>query len=600
MVFGNNKMEKSGAKEIVLEGIGASPSICIGKAYLVDKEGVNVIAKYYIKESEIKKEINRFKTSIKLAQEDLKAIISETSKDVIQSTDIVETHIALLKDKWFYNRTVEIIKKELVNAEWALKKVVTHLKNRFKDISTPYLKGRISDISHLSDKIMKNLTGTETVNIGTIKKRVILVATELSASETTQIRLEKVKGFITDRGGRATHSGIIARALEIPAVVGLKNASKIIYNDDMLIVDGNKGIVIVNPKDKTLAKYKALKEEYENYKIVTSKSSHLPALTADGILVEVLGNIELPKEVISVIDNGGSGIGLFRTEFHYLGRRDFPSEFELFDKYKNVVEFMAPNPVIIRTLDINGDQAISSSANSVQEANPLGLRSIRYCLSKPDVFIIQLRAILRAAVFGNVKIMFPMISGVSEVIAAKQLLNEAASSLEKEGIAYKKNIEIGIMIEVPSAVIMADVLADEVDFFSIGTNDLIQYSLAIDRENSQVAHLFNPLNPAIIRMIKHTVDVAASKKVKTFMCGEMAADPFNLLVILGIGIDAISMTPPCIPAVKNIIRTISLYKAKELVKEVLKQSTTSKINELIESVLANSQMEFRVSLSRCL
>ena len=296
-----------------------------------------------------------------------------------------------------------------------------------------------------------------------------------------------------------------------------------------------------------------------------------------------MGNIELPEEVVSVLDHGGDGIGLYRTEFQYLTRSDFPGEDELFDKYKDVVEVMAPRPVTIRTLDINGDKAIASS-NGSDEANPaLGLRAIRYCLKRPDIFRTQLRAILRAAAFGNVRILIPMISSLDEIRDTKKLLNEAADSLEKEGKAYNKNIEFGIMIEVPSAVIMADVMAQEADFFSIGTNDLIQYTLAIDRGNREVAHLYHPFHPAILRMIKHVTDVGKEKGIKVFMCGEMAGDPFNVPVLLGLGIDELSMNPQSIPAVKNMIRSLKVEDARHFIKEALKQTTTMDVIKLVEA-----------------
>jgi phosphotransferase system enzyme I (PtsI) len=390
-------------------------------------------------------------------------------------------------------------------------------------------------------------------------------------------------GFITDRGGKASHTSIIARTLEVPAVLGVGNATKTINNDDTIIIDGTTGVVIIHPSGQTLCEYKKLKTRHEEHKAYLSRGSHLKAETLDGLSLQIMGNIELPEEVVSVLDHGGDGIGLYRTEFQYLTRSDFPGEDELFDKYKDVVEVMAPRPVTIRTLDINGDKAISSS-NGSDEANPaLGLRAIRYCLKRPDIFRTQLRAILRAAAFGNVRILIPMISSLDEIRDTKKLLNEAADSLEKEGKAYNKNIEFGIMIEVPSAVIMADVMAQEADFFSIGTNDLIQYTLAIDRGNREVAHLYHPFHPAILRMIKHVTDVGKEKGIKVFMCGEMAGDPFNVPVLLGLGIDELSMNPQSIPAVKNMIRSLKVEDARHFTKEALKQTTTMDVIKLVEA-----------------
>jgi phosphotransferase system enzyme I (PtsI) len=373
--------------------------------------------------------------------------------------------------------------------------------------------------------------------------------------------------------------------------LGLDNATRIIKNDDIIIVDGTAGIVIVNPTEQTLIQFEERKAGYEAYKADINRESYIPAETLDGIRVQVLGNIELPEEVVSVIDYGGDGIGLYRTEFQYLSRPDFPDEHELFDKYKDVIEVMAPKPVTIRTLDISGDKAVSYASNSAEKNPALGLRGIRYCLKRQDVFKTQLRAILRASVFGNVRIMFPMICCYDEVVHAKRILHEAADSLYKEGLDFNENIKIGIMIETPSAVILADVMARDVDFFSIGTNDLVQYSLAVDRVNKKVAHLYQPLNPAIIRMIKHVADVAKDKGVSLFICGEMAGDPVNIPILLGLGIEKLSMNPQSIPVVKNIIKSLDAKKARLFIKKVLKETTDTGVSELILSTYGNILFE---------
>jgi phosphotransferase system enzyme I (PtsI) len=571
-------MKERRQNEIILKGIPASSGICDGAAYIVDKEGLKAVKKYNLTDQNIKKEINRFKTAVKTVQNDLKEII----KDNLETADIIETHIALLNDKEFYNKIAEIIEKERVNAEWALKKVTKSLTEKFKSMEASYLKERAEDIIHISDRLMKSLTGIKTVNIKAIDKRVILVARDLSPAEASQIQLEFIKGFITDDGGKTSHTGIVARNLQIPAILGLKNATEIINNDDIIIIDGNEGKVIVRPADNTIATYQAKKEKYETFKSAVTRKAKFSARTKDGVIIPVLGNIELSEEVVSVIDCGGSGIGLFRTEFEYLSGSGLPTEAQLFEKYKSIIEVMAPNPVTIRTLDINGDKALNISATS-KEANPaLGLRAIRYCLAKPDIFITQLRAILRASVFGNVKIMFPMIANKSEIIEAKKILAQAALSLEKENIPFKKDIKIGIMIEVPAAVITVDMLAEEVDFFSIGTNDLIQYVFASDRGNSEVSYLFEPLHPAILRMIKHTSDIAASKGINVAICGEMASDPLNLPILIGLGIKEFSMNPQSIPHIKEILRNISVKEAKNFANKILKYTDIDKIIETVQ------------------
>jgi phosphotransferase system enzyme I (PtsI) len=573
---------KKDTKEIILKGINASPGICIGKAYRVDREGVEVVEKYQIQAHDLPKEVNRFESAVKKSRDELLGIL-EKSPEELQHAHILETHLALLKDKMLYGRCIEMIKQENINAEWALKTVVSNLKDIFETMTDPYLKERSADVVQVADNIMRNLMGAEKVNIAAIKKRVILVAHDLTPAETSQINLERVKGFITDRGGKASHTGIIARSLEIPAVVGLKTATSTIHNDDLIIVDGNTGIVILHPTEDTLVQYEERKINYEEYKAVITREGKAPAESTDGVRLAVMGNIELPEEVFAVISYGGDGIGLYRTEFQYFNRNDFPGEDELFDKYKDVVEVMAPKPVTIRTLDINGDKAVNNRVLS-EEANPaLGLRAIRYCLKKPQVFMDQLRAILRAAAFGNVRILFPMISTYFELCEANRMLDKAAESLEKDGLPYERDIQIGAMIEVPSAVIMADVLAQKVDFFSIGTNDLIQYALAIDRGNEQVAHLFQPLDPAIIRMLKHVADVARENDIKVFMCGEMAGTPYHIPLLLGLGIDELSMNPQTIPDIKRVIRALNVADTRSFIKEVLTQTTARSAFKLIKA-----------------
>ena len=569
-------MKQSSSTEIVLKGISASPGICIGKAYLVDREGVDVVDRYDISEKKVKNEVKRFKSAVQNAKQDLRAII-ENSPAELQKANILETHVVLLNDKLLYGRTIEAIEKERVNAEWALKTVVNQIKAVFQEMPDPYLKERVSDIIHVSNLVMHNLMGAETQSIGAIGKRVILVARDLSAADTSQINLERIKGFITDLGGKTSHTGIIARSLEIPAVVGLEQATRMVANDDIVIVDGTTGAVIVHPSEQTLMEYAERQTSYERYRAVITRDSHLEARTPDGHHIDVMANIELPEEVVAVLNYGGDGIGLYRTEFQYLNRTSFPSENELFENYKDVIEVMAPRPVTFRTLDINGDKAMAIDTGFAEDNPALGLRAIRYCLKRPAVFKTQLRAILRAAALGSVRIMFPMISIHFEICEAKRLLDEAAESLEKDGLPYKRDIPLGAMIEVPSAVVIADLLAREVDFFSIGTNDLIQFTLAIDRGNKQVAHLFQPLDPAVLRMIKRTADVAKDNGITVGMCGEMANQPLYAPLLLGMGLHELSMNPQAIPVVKRMIRSVRIADTQAVVHEVLKQPTALKV-----------------------
>ncbi|MDL2274903.1 phosphoenolpyruvate--protein phosphotransferase [Desulfosarcina sp. OttesenSCG-928-G10] len=571
-------MEGHDGREIVLTGIGASPGICIGKAYLVDREGVDLVKRYTLDVGSIAAEVRRFKTAVKKTADDLRQIMDATPEAFRQHARILETHLSLLEDKMLYDRTIEVIEQERVNAEWALKKVVSLTRPLFENMDSEYLRQRAEDITHVAAKVTEHLVGGDHVDIGRINKRVILVAQELSPGETSQIQLERIKGFVTNHGGRTSHTGIIARTLEVPAVLGVGNATEKIKNDDIIIVNGQTGVVVVNPSEQALLDAEECREQYGARKALMARGGAMPATTRDGKAVPVMGNIELREEVVGLLDHGGDGIGLYRTEFQYLIQRCFPSENSLFEHYKDVVDVMGNRPVTIRTLDINGDKVVNPIRDVQDEDNPaLGLRAIRYCLKKPDIFQTQLRAILRAAAYGNVNILLPMISCVNELDAALAHIDEAAKTLEKQKIPHKRDIPVGIMIEVPSAAVTADILAEKADFFSIGTNDLIQYTLAIDRGNRHVAHLHQPLHPAILRLIQKTCDGARAHGIPTYMCGEMAADPLFAPVLIGLGIEALSMHPQAIPEVKNAIRSIDLSGLDAFMAEIMRMPSADAV-----------------------
>ncbi len=585
------KKTQTDSSEIRMRGISGSPGICIGKAYLVDREGVEVVHKYSINRNKTTAEINRFKNAVSKAKNELVEIINGLPNDLRQNAYILETHLLLLNDKMLYGKTVEIIKNECVNAEWALKEACLHAKKLFSGIEDPYLKGRAADIEHVSNRIMRNLVGFKDVNISDINKRVILVADNLSPAETSQIQLARIMGFITDHGGKASHTSIIARTLEIPAVLGLGTATQIIKNDDIIIVDGVEGLVIVHPEEETLIEYDERMKKYEAHQAEIRRTSIHQATSLDGTIFKVMGNIELPEEIVTVKDHGGDGIGLFRTEFLYMNRFDFPTEQELFEHYKEVVELMAPHPVTIRTLDINGDKEIYG-APKTKEANPvLGLRAIRFCLKNPNIFKTQLRAILRAAAYGNVRLLLPMISGCEEIQQTCRLLDEVAMELEKQALPYKRDIPVGAMVEVPSAAIVADLIAGLVDFFSIGTNDLIQYTLAADRSNPQMDYLYNALHPAVIRLIHQVIEAGKKNHIKTFMCGEMASDIMNLPILMGLGIDEFSMSPQSIPVIKNMIRKFSVSECKTFAAEALQKMTAESVMQLIIDTYGNKLIQ---------
>ena len=575
-------MNNHESKQIILQGISGSPGICIGKAYLVDREGVDIIKHYSIPEPLIQQEINRFKTAVKTAKDEHAAIIESLNDDLSAQLNILETHMALFKDKMLYGKTINTIQEERVNAEWALKKVSRKVRGMFQRLEDPYLQARATDISQVSEQVMRHLVGAQDVKISEIDKRVILVAHNLSPADASQIQLESIKGFATDRGGRNSHTGIIAKSLHIPSVLGLGEASASINNDDILIVDGSAGFIIINPNEDTLFRYEERRARYEEYRSHLARENHLPAVTLDGESLNLMANIELVEEVVAARDSAAQGIGLFRTEFLYLDLKRFPTEEELFAKYKEIVELVTPSPVTFRTLDINGDKVLPYSITT-EEANPaLGLRAVRFCLKRPDIFITQIKAILRAAAFGNIKLLIPMISCVEEILQVKQLINKAIIELEYEEKIFNKNVPLGIMIEIPSAVIMAEQLAEYVDFFSIGTNDLTQYALAIDRMNRQVAHLYQSLNPAVIRMIKTTVDAATEKGIDVAICGEVAGEPLTIPVLMGLGLREFSMNSGSIPVIKQMIRQLDSNDARVAAKEVLAMTEVAEVTKYLE------------------
>lgn len=574
-------MNKTPTGQITIRGISGSPGICIGKAYLVDREGVNIIKRYPVSEDLVPKEIDRFKNAVIKAKNAHAKIIESLDQDLSENLNILETHMVLFKDKMLYGKTIETISQDKVNAEWALRKVSRTVRGMFEQVDDPYLRARVNDIIQVSDKIMSFLVGAQDIQIRDINKRVIIVAHDLSPADTSQIQLERIKGFVTDRGGKDCHTSIVAKSLKIPSVLGLGTATNNVNNDDILIVDGSSGIIIINPEEDTLFKYEEKLARFQAYRADIERENHLPAITRDGVYLNLLANIELVEEVVSAKDNRAAGIGLFRTEFLYLDLNRFPTEDELLQKYKELVELMSPDPVTIRTLDINGDK-FNPYIDPVEEANPaLGLRAVRFCLENEGIFITQLKAILRAAAFGDIKLLIPMISCVEEIIQVRAVINKAIIELENEDKIFNKDIPLGIMIEVPSAVIMADELADHVDFFSIGTNDLIQYSMAIDRRNRRVAHLYQSLSPAVLKLIRMTSEAAQKNGIDLFMCGEMAGDPINIPILLGLGLTNLSMNPASIPVIKKMIRSMDVVQARKDSEKLMNFKTTREISDFI-------------------
>ncbi|HDZ89123.1 MAG TPA: phosphoenolpyruvate--protein phosphotransferase [Deltaproteobacteria bacterium] len=564
-----------------LRGVAVYPDIVIGKAHLIDRSSVKIQYQCFVHDEDVDREVARFKEAVKTVEKEFTSLKENMPDRVRDQSFILDSHLMILRDGMLYDSTIEAISEERINAEWALKKSLEEIGEVFEEIDDEYISNRISDVENVTDRLLRTLSGDTGHCLGEINQRVIIVAHDLSPADTTELNTAWVMGFITDVGGKTSHTAIMAQALEIPAVVGLETATSLVKDGDLLIVDGSAGVVVINPDDRAIIHYQEKKLQLQAYRSSIARTSHLPAETPDGHRVAITANIEFLEEVTAAKDYGGEGIGLYRTEFLYLRGRGFPDEEELFEDYREVVEIMSPAPVSIRTLDLGGDKFASEVAISGESNPALGLRAIRFCLREPEIFKVQLRAILRASAYGNIQLMFPMISGLQELIDAKEILGQVQEELDRDKIPYDTGMEVGIMMEIPSAVTMAEVLARHVDFFSIGTNDLIQYALAIDRINEHVAYMYEPFHPAILRMIRQVVNAARDAGIKVALCGEMAGDPLCVSILLGIGIDRLSMNARAIPLIKKMVRAIPVVEARADLKKIMGLSTAKEVRAYI-------------------
>ncbi|MGH0430714.1 phosphoenolpyruvate--protein phosphotransferase [Bacillus hominis] len=567
---------------IIIKGIAASPGIAIAKAFRLENPEL-IVEKIAV--TNTNQEVERFEQAIETSKSELEGIKEHARKELGEDkAEIFAAHLLVLTDPELINPIKDKIKNEQVNAEFALNEVATMFVNLFEAMDNEYMRERVTDIRDVTKRVLSHLLGVNIANPSMISEEVVIVAEDLTPSDTAQLNRKYVKGFTTDIGGRTSHSAIMACSMEIPAIVGTKVVTNDIENGVLVIVDGLDGKVIVNPTEDVVKIYEDKKAVYEAQKAKWAKLVNEPTLSSDGHKVEIFSNIGTPEDVKGVLDNGGEGVGLYRTEFLYMGRDTLPTEEEQFDAYKTVLKRMEGKPVVVRTLDIGGDKELPY-LNLPKEMNPfLGFRAIRLCLEMQDMFRAQLRALLRASVYGNLKIMFPMIATLDEFRQAKTTLIEEKEKLQAEGTIIAESIEVGMMVEIPSSAVMAYQFAKEVDFFSIGTNDLIQYTLAADRMNERVSYLYQPYNPAILRLIKNVIDAAHNEGKWAGICGEMAGDEIAIPILLGLGLDEFSMSATSILRARNQILKLSKTEINLVIEQILNMTTSEEVERFVKDI----------------
>ncbi|MED0674996.1 phosphoenolpyruvate--protein phosphotransferase [Aneurinibacillus thermoaerophilus] len=563
-------------------GIAAASGYAMGPAFLLHEAKVEV-ERRALDAAEIAGEIARFEEEVAQAIRELEGIREQVRKKVgDEEAEIFSAHILVLQDPEYIGAVKDKIKNELLNAEAALQDVTDSFVMLFESMDNEYMRERATDIRDVSGRVMQRLAGIEGQSLADFAEPVVLLAHDLTPSDTAQLDREKVAGFATNIGGRTSHSAIMARSMEIPAVVGLKEITSVIQQGDYIIVDGNEGVVYQNPDEATTSLYRDKQAKYEAYLAELKKLKDEPSITADGHHVEVVANIGNLHDAIGAKKNGAEGVGLYRTEFLYMGRIGLPSEEEQYEAYKAVAETFGARPVVIRTLDIGGDKELPY-LDVPEEMNPfLGYRAIRLCLDQPGIFKTQLRAILRASVHGNVKLMYPMIATLTELRQANQLLTEVKQELDASGIPYNPKMEVGMMVEVPAAAMIADQLAKEVDFFSIGTNDLVQYTLAADRMNERVSYLAQPFHPAVLRLIRMVIRAAHSQGKWAGMCGEMAGNLTAIPLLLGLGLDEFSMSTSSVLPARALIHKLNRTALQSLAEQALELGTAEEIMAFVK------------------
>ena len=574
----------------MISGIPASPGIVFGKALVLKEEKI-VLDTQKIKDSQIDAEIARFYEGRSAAVEQLNSIKDRAYASLgEEKAAIFEGHLMILEDEELEEEILDYLRSNKVNAAVAANVIIDQQVAMLSEIDDEYLKERAGDIRDIGNRLIKNILGMHIVDLGEINEEAILVAYDLTPSETAQLNLDKVLGFVTDIGGRTSHTSIMARSLELPAIVGTNNVTELVNTGDFLILDALNNAVYVNPSQDEIQRLKTLQAKLAEEKAELAKLKDLPALTLDGHRVDVVANIGTIRDVEGAERNGAEGVGLYRTEFLFMDRDQLPTEEEQFIAYKEVVEAMNGNLVILRTMDIGGDKELPY-LNLPKEMNPfLGWRAIRIALDRREILNAQLRAVLRASAYGRLAVMFPMIISVEEIRELKSVIEELKVELRNEGKDFDENIQIGVMVETPSAAVNAKFLAKEVDFFSIGTNDLTQYTLAVDRGNELIFHLYNPMSPSVLNLIKQVIDASHAEGKWTGMCGELAGDENATILLLGMGLDEFSMSAISVPRIKKLIRNVNYQDAKHLAEKALQQPTAAEIERLVADFLAEKAL----------
>ena len=574
----------------MITGIPASPGIVFGKALVLKEEKI-VLDTQKISEDQVEAEVTRFYAGREAAVEQLNSIHQRALKSLgEEKAAIFEGHLMILEDEELEEEIIDYLRSNKVNASVAASKIIDQQVEMLSEIDDEYLKERAGDIRDIGNRLIKNILGMHIVDLGDITEESILVAYDLTPSETAQLNLEKVLGFITDIGGRTSHTSIMARSLELPAIVGTNDVTARVNTGDYLILDAVNNRVYVNPTQAEIDELKTLEAKLAEEKAELAKLKDLPAVTLDGHKVEVVANIGTIRDCEGAHRNGAEGVGLYRTEFLFMDRDQLPSEEEQFIAYKEVVEAMEGRLVVLRTMDIGGDKELPY-LNLPKEMNPfLGWRAVRIALDRREILHAQLRAVLRASAFGKLAVMFPMIISVEEIRELKSVLETLKAELRAEGKAFDENIQVGVMVETPSAAVNAKFLAKEVDFFSIGTNDLTQYTLAVDRGNELISHLYNPMSPSVLGLIKQVIDASHAEGKWTGMCGELAGDERATLLLLGMGLDEFSMSAISVPRIKKLIRHVNYQEVKALADEALQKPTAAEIEQLIQAFLAEKSL----------